>query len=133
MHLYAETTGSIEVRVEPRFVPEQSMPESDRFVFSYTVHVKNAGVNPVQLLSRHWVITDGRGRTEHVKGPGVVGQQPLIQPGETYSYSSFCPLPTPTGNMRGRYFMLDQPPGRAHSEFEVTIPLFFLRDASLLH
>lgn len=133
MHTYAETTGQIVVRVEPRYVPEHSMPEHERYVFLYTVHIENTGSTPVQLMSRHWVITDGRGHTEHVKGPGVIGQQPVIQPGQTYSYSSFCPLPTPTGNMRGRYFMIDQPTGLTPKEFEVTIPLFFLRDVSLLH
>jgi ApaG protein len=129
MHIYEQTTGNIHIEVEPRYVPEHSLPEQDRYVFTYTVKIKNKGSKPVQLISRHWVITDGRGRSEHVKGPGVVGQQPTIKAGETYTYSSFCPLPTPTGNMRGRFFMLDE----TKSEFEVAIPLFFLRDVTLLH
>lgn len=129
MHIYSETTGQIRIEVEPRYVPEHSMPEHDRYVFTYTVKIKNLGNRPVQLISRHWIITDGRGRSEQVKGPGVVGQQPIIQPGETYTYSSFCPLQTPTGNMRGRYIMVDD----RQREFEVAIPLFFLRDVSLLH
>jgi ApaG protein len=129
MHIYQQTTGHIHIEVEPRYVAEHSMPEHDRYVFTYTVKIQNKGSRPVQLLARHWVITNGRGESEHVKGPGVVGQQPTIKAGETFTYSSFCPLSTPTGNMRGRYTMIDE----LKKEFDVEIPLFFLREVNLLH
>ena len=127
--MYCEVTQGIRIEVEPVFVPEQSRPESSYFVFSYRIRITNEGGVPCQLLRRHWIITDGNGVVHEVKGPGVVGEQPEIAPGESFEYSSFCPLPTPTGNMRGTYQMTAQ----NKTEYDVKIPLFFLRDLRNLH
>ena len=121
--------SDIVIDVQARYVPEQSQPEAQHYLFSYTIRVTNNGPITAQLLSRHWIISDGWGRQEEVKGSGVIGQQPKIRPGETFEYSSFCPLTTPTGNMRGSFAMMNQKGKR----FEVRIPLFFLRDLSLMH
>jgi len=127
--MYYEVTQGIRVEVEPTYVPEQSKPELNYFVFSYRVKIVNVSDKPCQLLSRHWVITDGNGTVHEVKGPGVVGHQPKLAPQEAFEYSSFCPLPTPTGNMRGTYQMVDQ----SEMAYDVKIPLFFLRDMRSLH
>lgn len=128
--MYRETTQGIEVEAHPQYLSEHSDPAHQRFLFGYRILVRNVGKEPAQLMSRHWVITDGKGETREVRGPGVVGEQPVILPGETYEYSSFCPLRTPTGNMRGTYTMV-----RSNQlEFQVKIPLFFLRqDSQTLH
>ena len=102
---YAASTGAITVRVAPRYLPDQSDPERDYFVWAYHVRVENHGDQPVQLLARHWIITDGHGRIDEIEGDGVVGVQPLIGPGGAYDYVSGCPLPTPHGVMQGRYHM----------------------------
>ncbi len=122
--MYREVSRGIEIVVEPRYVAEQSVPQAHQFFFAYRVQITNLGESAVQLLSRHWVITDGSGQVHEVKGPGVVGETPLIRPGESYEYSSYCPLPTPTGNMRGTYQMVDA----GGTAFNARIPLFFLRD-----
>ena len=122
--MYNEMTRGIRIEVEPAYIPEQSRPESRYFVFSYRIKLTNEGDSTCQLLNRHWIITDGNGVIHEVKGPGVIGQQPSLAPGESFEYSSYCPLPTPTGNMRGTYQMKDQ----NQAEFDVKIPLFFLRD-----
>src|SRR4051812_36772053 len=103
--MYREITHNIQIEVEPRFVPEESFPERGYYFFSYTIRITNFGEQPTRLLSRHWIITDGRGQVHEMKGAGVVGEQPRLEPGQTFEYSSFCPLPTPTGNMRGAYLM----------------------------
>jgi ApaG protein len=105
-------TQGIRVTVKARYLEEHSAPRQHRYVFAYTVTISNEGSAPAQLLSRHWIITDATGREEHVQGDGVVGQQPLIAPGEAHQYSSFCPLTTPLGAMRGSYRMV-RPDGRA--------------------
>ena len=127
--MYREITREIQIEVEPAFVPEQSHPREGYFFFSYKVRITNLGGAPTQLVSRHWVITDGNGEVHEVEGPGVIGQQPNLAPGESFEYSSYCPLPTPTGNMRGSYWMLDA----SGKRFPVKIPLFFLRDIRNLH
>lgn len=127
--MYHEITQGIEVEVTPEFLPEESAPEADRFVFAYHITITNRGDTEVQLLSRHWIITDGHGETREVQGPGVVGEQPTLRPGDKHKYSSFCPLPTPTGNMRGTFQMTN----RLGAKFDVRIPLFFLRDTRSLH
>jgi len=111
-------TQGIRVRVRTRFLEEQSRP--GKWVFTYTVQISNEGDVPAQLISRHWVITDAHGQEEHVQGDGVVGRQPHVPPGHTHEYSSFCPLPTPHGSMRGTYKMV-RPDG---SSFEAVVAPF---------
>ena len=117
----AETEGVV-VRVRPSFLAGQSDPDAGRWVWVYQIEVVNLGARPVQLMARHWTITDARGHVEDVRGPGVVGEQPTIQPGDSYSYASGCPLGTPSGSMVGAYTMVDDE-GRA---FEAAIPAFSL-------
>ena len=100
------TTRGVRVEVQSAYVPERSSPRDSRFFFAYRVRISNAGEETVQLRSRHWVITDGDGKVEHVQGPGVVGEQPVLEPGESFEYTSFCPLPTPIGSMHGTYQMV---------------------------
>lgn len=121
--MYQEITNGIVVRVLPQFVSQEYSSEGCYFIYSYHVTIDNLSDRPCQLLSRHWIIRDGQGREEHVVGDGVLGKQPIIKPGESFSYNSGCPLATPTGNMRGKYYMV----GPNNFEFEVKIPLFFLR------
>src|SRR5215470_17528572 len=99
-------TESIRVEVMARHAPEHSGLREGEWVFEYTVRITNQGSDTVQLLSRHWVITDATETVEEVRGPGVVGQQPVLSPGEAFQYSSWCPLKTPTGSMRGTYQMV---------------------------
>lgn len=96
----------VDVSVVTRFLAEQSQPEHNRFAFAYTITVRNNGRLPARLLSRHWVITDGDGHVEEVRGAGVVGEQPLIEPGQSHTYSSGTVMPTRVGNMQGSYQML---------------------------
>lgn len=102
------TTRSIRVRVEARFLPEQSDLRNDRWVFAYRIRIDNTGSERVQLLSRHWIITDANGVVEEVRGPGVVGEQPILEPGSGWEYTSFCPLATPFGTMQGAYQMVTE-------------------------
>ena len=97
---------TIDVQVETRFVPDQSKPHDNRYVFAYTVTLHNAGSVPARLLTRHWVITDANGKVEEVRGEGVVGEQPWMRPGDRYQYSSGAVLDTAVGTMRGSYQML---------------------------
>jgi ApaG protein len=99
------TTRGVRVQVSPRYLEEQSDPRAGLWAFAYHVVISNEGAEPVQLLSRHWIITDANGRIEEVRGPGVVGQQPLIAPGESWDYVSGCPLGTAMGTMHGSYRM----------------------------
>lgn len=119
---YTAVTHGVRVTVVPAFVPDRSEPESDRFFWSYTVEISNEGALRVQLISRYWQITDARGRIEEVRGLGVVGEQPVLKPGDTFRYTSGCPLGTPSGIMTGRYEMVDD----AERSFEVDIPAFSL-------
>lgn len=118
---HARTTDGVTVRVAPRYLPEQSDAGSGRWVWSYHVRIENDGDRPVQLLRRHWIITDGEGRVSEVDGEGVVGEQPLIPPGGSFDYISGCPLPTPRGEMVGEYLM-----ERDGECFRVLIPAFRL-------
>ncbi|HYA17667.1 MAG TPA: Co2+/Mg2+ efflux protein ApaG [Bryobacteraceae bacterium] len=117
------TTEDVRVEVLSRHSPENSHPQKGEWVFSYTVRITNLGREPVQLLSRHWIITDGVGNTREVKGDGVVGEQPLLEPGESFQYSSWCPLSTPMGSMRGTYQMVSATGRR----FDIEIAPFALR------
>lgn len=119
------TTDGIRVTVTAVYVPEQSSPRLRRYVFAYTVKIANEGAAPAQLRTRHWIITDGDGRVEEVRGPGVVGQQPTLRPGEEFEYTSGCVLATPRGEMRGTYQMF-RPDGSAFdaaiAPFALTLP-----------
>ena len=117
----AETQGVL-VKVRPSYLAGQSDPAAGRWVWAYQIEIINLSGVEVQLISRHWTITDARGRVEEVRGPGVIGEQPVIAPGESYSYASGCPLPTPSGAMVGVFGMVDAE-GRT---FEAAIPAFSL-------
>jgi ApaG protein len=120
--MYKAITERIVVSVEPFYLADQSEPDRERWVFGYRVRIENRGENAVQLLARHWRITDAKGREVEVKGEGVVGEQPLLEPGESFQYTSGTPLPTPTGIMTGSYQMIASD-GRT---FNVKIPTFSL-------
>lgn len=104
-HSEALTRG-IHVEVQSLFVPERSAPDAGEWFFAYRVRITNRGSETARLVSRHWVIIDARGRVEEVRGPGVVGEQPMLRPGETFEYTSACPLRTPHGTMHGSYQMV---------------------------
>lgn len=99
-------TRGVRIVVVPRYVPEQSEPSRSHYLFAYQVTIRNEGSEPVQLISRHWIITNGEGKSEEVRGPGVIGQQPKLDPGEAFQYTSGCPLSTPVGTMHGSYQMV---------------------------
>ena len=99
-------TRGIRIQVESFYDEERSSPQENYFFFAYRVRITNLGVETVQLLSREWFITDANGETQRVQGPGVVGEQPVLAPGEEFEYTSFCPLPTPVGAMQGSYRMV---------------------------
>jgi ApaG protein len=120
--MYEQETAGVMVRVEPRFLPEQSEPEDGRFVWAYSIEIENRSPATVQLLSRFWRITDENGLTQEVRGAGVVGEQPVILPGKTFRYTSMCPLAAPSGVMLGAYSMV-----RADGEtFDIAVPAFAL-------
>ena len=119
---YAEETRGITVRVAVSFLPEQSDPDKGQWFWAYHIRVENGSDLAVQLMSRRWVIADGRGARHTVEGEGVIGEQPVIAPGEAYDYVSGCPLATSTGSMHGSYRMV----GEDGSSFEVAIPKFAL-------
>jgi ApaG protein len=116
-------TRDIRVEVLAQHSNEHSRPNEGEWVFQYTVRITNLGSEPVQLISRHWVITDGTDHIEEVHGPGVVGQQPKLGPGESFKYSSWCPLKTPMGMMHGTYQML----GSDGQQFDIEIAPFGLK------
>ena len=120
---YAATTNGVLVTVRAFFLTDQSKPEEHRFVWAYRVRIENRGSATVQLLKRSWQITDGAGRTKRVHGDGVIGQTPVLAPGEVFEYTSGTPLETPTGFMSGLYHMVDQATG---APFDVTVPAFSL-------
>ena len=116
------TTEGIRVTVKSQYLPDQSVPQTKRYVFAYTVTIANDGAEPAQLRTRHWIITDGTGKVEEVKGPGVVGQTPYLRPGEQFEYTSGCILQTTRGQMHGTYQMV-RPDGRM---FDAVIAPFLL-------
>jgi ApaG protein len=120
--IYHAVTRGIAVSVTPEFLAGRSQPERDQYFWAYTITISNDSAQSVQLLTRHWVITDADGRVEEVKGPGVIGEQPVLAPGERFTYTSGCPLSTCEGTMAGSYGMIDA----AGQPFDVTIPLFML-------
>jgi ApaG protein len=120
--MYRAVSRNIEVTVTPRFLPERSSPENGYFFWAYTIAIANHGTETVQLLTRHWQITDAFGRLQEVRGAGVVGEQPVLAPGETFEYTSGVPLQTPSGFMVGSYGMVSETGER----FDIAIPAFSL-------
>jgi ApaG protein len=120
--MYIAITRDIQVTALPDFLPDRSDPDQGRFFWAYTIEIANLGRTPVQLVSRHWIIIDANGRREEVRGPGVIGEQPVLQPGETFRYASGCPLTTPSGMMQGSYRMVTD----LGEGFDVEIPAFSL-------
>jgi ApaG protein len=122
-------TNGVRVEVLSRPSTENSRPLQGEWVFEYTVRITNQGSETVQLISRHWIITDGMDHVEEVRGPGVVGKQPVLAPGESFKYSSWCPLKTPTGAMRGTYQMI----GPGGKQFDIEIAPFALKARYTVH
>jgi ApaG protein len=122
-------TRGIRVSVVSQYVPERSRPAAKQWFFAYTITIANEGAEIVQLRTRHWIITDGDGRVEEVRGDGVVGEQPVLAPGQTFTYTSGCPLQTPFGTMRGTYQMVSQ----RGEEFDVRIAEFTLSEPYTVH
>ena len=122
-------TRGIRVRVVAQYSPERSQPSSNQWFFLYTVTIANEGVETVQLLSRHWIVTDGSGRVDEVRGPGVIGKQPLLAPGESFEYTSGSPLGTPFGLMEGTYRMVTS----NGEEFDAKIAPFTLSEPYTVH
>jgi ApaG protein len=120
--MYRAVTRKIEVTVTPRFVSERSSPSNGYYFWSYTIDIANRGAETVQLKTRHWRITDALGRLQEVRGPGVVGEEPTLKPGDSFEYTSGVPLPTPSGFMAGSYGMVTQ----AGEHFDIEIPAFSL-------
>lgn len=119
-------TRNIRVTVEPEYAAGRSNPQQNQWFWLYTVRVSNEGRETVQLISRHWIITDAMGKVDEVRGPGVVGKQPILEPGESFEYTSGCPLRTPFGSMRGTYQMVTD----RQDHFDVEIPAFTLIEPS---
>lgn len=122
-------TRGVRVQVLSEYAPERSQPSKNQWFFLYTITISNEGTQTVQLLTRHWVITDGTGHVEEVRGPGVVGKQPILRPGESFEYTSGCPLNTPFGMMEGTYQMIAENGDR----FDATIAPFTLSEPYTVH
>lgn len=118
--MYHAETKDIRVTVMPVYIDERSEPEENQYFWAYRVVIENGGRRTVQLIARYWHITDAHGKVEEVSGPGVVGEQPVLNPGDSYEYTSGCPLNAPSGFMHGSYTMVDE----AGKEFDVEIPAF---------
>jgi ApaG protein len=123
------TTNGVRVQVVARYSPERSQPSGSKWVFLYTVTISNEGTETVQLLTRHWIITDGAGHVEEVRGPGVVGKQPTLAPGESFEYTSGCPLGSSFGIMEGSYQMVTA----AGEPFDVRVAPFTLSEPYIVH
>lgn len=123
------TNLSLQIAVKVHFVEEQSNPDNRQYTFAYTITIRNDGLVPAQLIGRHWLITDGDGSIQEVRGLGVVGQQPLLKPGELFEYTSWATLPTPVGSMKGSYFCMSEDA----QFFEAPIPEFALAMPRTLH
>jgi ApaG protein len=122
-------TRGIRVLVRSEFVPERSNPGRNEYFFAYRIRITNEGESTVQLIARHWVITDALGNVEEVEGPGVVGAQPVLAPGEAFEYTSACPLPTPFGSMQGTYQMVTD----SGDEFDAEIAPFALAEPNAIN
>lgn len=121
--------NKINIEIETNYINEQSLPEDERYVFAYTITIKNDGTEPAQLISRHWVITDAKNNTQEVQGEGVVGEQPYLGPGEHFQYTSGTIIDTPVGSMHGSYRMRSND----GSEYDADIPTFVLAAPHSLH
>lgn len=122
-------TQGLCVEVKARYSPEHSQPEANQWFFLYTIRISNEGSETCQLVSRYWIIRDATGRIEEVRGDGVVGEQPVLEPGESFEYTSGCPLSTPFGSMEGTYQMLTESGG----SFDAEIARFDLREPRAIH
>lgn len=122
-------TRGVRVRVESEYAPDRSEPAKSQWFFLYTVTIANEGAETVQLLTRHWIVTDGTGRMEEYRGPGVVGKQPTLRPGESFEYTSGCPLGTPFGLMEGTYQMITE----SGERFDAKIAPFTLSEPYTVH
>ena len=120
--MYQSVTRNIEVTVKPEYLADRSSPATGEYFWAYTIEITNRGTETVQLRTRHWRITDGMGRKQEVRGPGVVGKQPVLKPGESFEYTSGVPLPTPSGFMTGSYGMVSS----NGEPFDIAIPTFSL-------
>ena len=129
MFISEAVTRGVRVRVESEYAADRSKPSKNQWFFLYTVSISNEGTEVVQLLTRHWVITDGTGHVEEVRGPGVVGKQPTLKPGETFEYTSGCPLATPFGVMEGTYQMVTS----SGERFDAKIAPFTLSEPYTVH
>ncbi len=129
MPVQKSSTVSLKISAQPQYISDESRPEQNYFFFSYRISIQNKGHETIQLMSRHWIITDGIGNVEEVRGPGVVGLQPKIQPGQNFEYESACPLTTSTGSMRGFYTMLTE----SGESVQIEIPEFYLVSPQSLH
>ncbi len=123
------TTRGVRVAVVSEYAPDQSRPQDQQWFFVYTITIRNEGPEAVQLISRHWIITDASGRVEEVRGPGVVGEQPVLEPHESFTYTSGCPLKTSFGTMKGTYQMVTQ----SGDTFDATIAPFTLSEPYTVH
>lgn len=126
--VYEATTRGLRISVEPQYLPDESDPEDGKYYWAYHVEIFNEGSESVQLLTRHWLIRDSMGRVQEVRGPGVVGVQPVIEPGDSYNYTSSAPLTTSHGIMQGSYQMLSA----SGEHFDADIPAFFLESPETL-
>jgi ApaG protein len=117
-----KTTNGIRVQVFPEYIPEQSLPEENKFLFAYKIKITNNGSRAAKLLTRHWIIINANGESEEVKGPGVVGYQPYLNPDESFEYTSYCPLNTSWGTMEGSYRFIAED----EEEFDAEIGRFYL-------
>jgi ApaG protein len=120
--MYQATTRNLRVNVVPQFVEAQSQPSDGRYFWAYTIEIRNTGPETVQLISRYWHITDETGHVEEIRGPGVIGETPVLKPGETFRYTSGCPLTTPSGIMQGSYQMTTD----KGEQFSIVVPAFSL-------
>lgn len=129
MHQSEKTTQGIRISVQSAYCPEQSEPDNDQWLFLYTVKIVNESPVTVQLINRHWIITDGNGETKEVIGNGVVGEQPVLEPGASFEYTSACPLKTQVGSMYGSYMMVTT----ENEHFDAQIAPFTLSQPSVIH
>ncbi len=125
----AQKTHDISVKTRTQYIPDQSNPDADRYVFAYTITISNTGATPARLVGRHWVITDANNKVQEVKGMGVVGEQPYLKPGQSFEYTSGSAIATPVGTMRGTYQMVADD----GTNFDADIPEFTLSMPRVLH